>query len=239
MRIFPAIDLRNKQCVRLKQGDYNDETVYGDPLEMARQWEDAGASYLHLVDLDAAKGDPSENVGVIETIANHVSIPVQVGGGVRDLDRIQSLLDAGVERVILGTAAVKDPTFARDAVKQFGSKRIVVSIDAREGYVATDGWLETSDLEAVDFATQMQSYGVKTIVYTDIAKDGMLKGPNVDALYEMNEATALNVIASGGVSSLKDIRALSDIKLYGAIVGKALYENKVTLEAIMKESSTC
>ncbi|MDQ0159247.1 1-(5-phosphoribosyl)-5-[(5-phosphoribosylamino)methylideneamino]imidazole-4-carboxamide isomerase [Alkalibacillus salilacus] len=239
MRIFPAIDLRNGQCVRLKQGDYNDETVYGDPIEMAEQWERDGASYLHLVDLDAAKGDPSENGEVIEQIVSHVNIPVQVGGGVRDVDRIKTLLDKGVTRVILGTAAVKDPAFAKEAAAQFGGDRVVVSIDARDGYVATDGWLETSELEAVDFAVQMQSYGIKTIVYTDIAKDGMLQGPNIDALYEMNEATSLNVIASGGVTSLKDIRELSSVKLYGAIVGKALYENKVSLAAIMKESSTC
>ncbi|NIK11971.1 1-(5-phosphoribosyl)-5-[(5-phosphoribosylamino)methylideneamino]imidazole-4-carboxamide isomerase [Alkalibacillus almallahensis] len=239
MRIFPAIDLRNGQCVRLKQGDYNDETVYGDPIEMAEQWERDGASYLHLVDLDAAKGDPSENGQVIEQIVSHVNIPVQVGGGVRDLERIQTLLDKGVTRVILGTAAVKDPAFAKEAAAQFGGDRVVVSIDARDGYVATDGWIETSELEAVDFAVQMQSYGIKTIVYTDIAKDGMLQGPNIDALYEMNEATSLNVIASGGVTSLKDIRALNDVKLYGAIVGKALYENKVNLAAIMKEPSTC
>ncbi|MDV2583409.1 1-(5-phosphoribosyl)-5-[(5-phosphoribosylamino)methylideneamino]imidazole-4-carboxamide isomerase [Alkalibacillus haloalkaliphilus] len=239
MRIFPAIDIRNQKCVRLKQGNYNEQTTYGDPVEMAQEWVDEGASFLHLVDLDAAKGDPSENLNVIKQIIDTVSIPVQVGGGVRSLERIEELIDIGVNRVILGTAAVKNPDFVKAAVDQFGEERIVVSVDARDGYVATDGWIETSDVEASQFAKQLEAAGVKTVVYTDISKDGMLEGPNFEALSDLNEQSELQVIASGGVSSLSDIQRLSELKLYGAIVGKALYEDQVKLSDIMKEPTTC
>ncbi|MDQ0352192.1 phosphoribosylformimino-5-aminoimidazole carboxamide ribotide isomerase [Alkalibacillus filiformis] len=239
MRIFPAIDIRNQKCVRLIQGDYNEQTTYGDPVEMAQEWANEGASFLHLVDLDAAKGDPSENLNVIKQIIDTVSIPVQVGGGVRSLERIEELIDIGVNRVILGTAAVKNPEFAKAAVDQFGEERIVVSVDARDGFVATDGWIETSDVEAGEFAKKLEAVGVKTIVYTDISKDGMLQGPNFEALTDLNEQSELQIIASGGVSSLSDIQRLSEFNIYGAIVGKALYEDKVKLSDIMKESTTC
>ncbi|GEN47119.1 1-(5-phosphoribosyl)-5-[(5-phosphoribosylamino)methylideneamino]imidazole-4-carboxamide isomerase [Alkalibacillus haloalkaliphilus] len=239
MRIFPAIDILNQRCVRLKQGNYNEQTTYGDPVEMAQEWVDEGASFLHLVDLDAAKGDPSENLDVIRQIVDTVSIPVQVGGGVRSLERIEELIEIGVNRVILGTAAVKNPDFVKAAVDQFGEERIVVSVDARDGYVATDGWIETSDIEASQFAKQLESAGVKTIVYTDISKDGMLEGPNFEALSDLNEQSELQIIASGGVSSLSDIQRLSELNLYGAIVGKALYEDRVNLSDIMKEPKTC
>ncbi|WP_188207818.1 1-(5-phosphoribosyl)-5-[(5-phosphoribosylamino)methylideneamino]imidazole-4-carboxamide isomerase [Alkalibacillus aidingensis] len=238
MRIFPAIDIRNRQCVRLRQGNYNEQTTYGDPIEMAKRWVEQGANYLHLVDLDAAKGDPSNNLSIIQSIIREVPVPVQVGGGIRSLERVTQLLDLGVERVILGTAAVKNPELVKQAVEMYG-EAIVVSIDARDGLVATDGWLETSEVQAIDFAKRLDSVGVKTIVYTDISRDGMLEGPNIEALNEMNHQTHLQVIASGGMSSMEDVRKLSDSEIYGAIIGKALYEETINLVDVMKEPTTC
>ncbi|RPF57064.1 1-(5-phosphoribosyl)-5-[(5-phosphoribosylamino)methylideneamino]imidazole-4-carboxamide isomerase [Aquisalibacillus elongatus] len=234
MNIFPAIDIRNQQSVRLLQGDYDQETQYGNPVEMAKRWIREGATYLHIVDLDAAKGDSSNNLKVIQTIADEVDVPIQVGGGIRSEERIKALLDIGVERVILGTAAVKEPDFVKRSVAKFGSQ-VVVSIDARDGYVATDGWMETSTLRALDFVKELESAGVQTIVYTDISKDGMLQGPNLSELNYMNDATSIDVIASGGVTSLDDIQALSGMGIYGAIIGKALYEGKIDLKAVMEE----
>ncbi|GAA0452402.1 1-(5-phosphoribosyl)-5-[(5-phosphoribosylamino)methylideneamino]imidazole-4-carboxamide isomerase [Alkalibacillus silvisoli] len=239
MRVFPAIDLINQQCVRLKQGDYNVQTIYGNPVEMANEWVKEGASFLHIVDLDAIKGDYSKNFGVIKQMIEEVSIPVQVGGGVRNIERINELLDIGVDRVILGTVAVKDPDFVKDVVERFGGEKIIVSVDARNGYVATDGWIEISNLKAIEFAYKLQKAGIQSIVYTDIAKDGMLQGPNLEALFQMNNLTELEVIASGGVTSIEDIRELSKANIYGAIVGKALYEGKISLLEIMKEPSIC
>lgn len=234
MEIFPAIDIRNQQSVRLLQGDYNQETQYGDPIEMAKRWVREGATYLHIVDLDAAKGNPSNNLEVIQKIVQEVDVPIQVGGGIRSIERIKELLDIGVNRVILGTAAVKEPDFVKQSVEQFG-EQVVVSIDARDGYVATDGWTETSSLRALDFVKELKSAGVQTIVYTDISKDGMLQGPNLQELNYMNDATSIDVIASGGVTSIDDIQALSGMGIYGAIIGKALYEGKIDLKAVMEE----
>ncbi|MGP4071503.1 1-(5-phosphoribosyl)-5-[(5-phosphoribosylamino)methylideneamino]imidazole-4-carboxamide isomerase [Piscibacillus sp. B03] len=234
MKIFPAIDIRNQQSVRLLQGDYNQETQYGDPIEMAKRWVREGATYLHIVDLDAAKGNPSNNLEVIQKIVQEVNVPIQVGGGIRSIERIKELLDIGVNRVILGTAAVKEPDFVKQSVEHFG-EQVVVSIDARDGYVATDGWTETSTLRAIDFVKELESAGVQTIVYTDISKDGMLQGPNLQELNYMNDATSIDVIASGGVTSIDDIQALSGMGIYGAIIGKALYEGKIDLKAVMEE----
>ncbi|SEQ95846.1 1-(5-phosphoribosyl)-5-[(5-phosphoribosylamino)methylideneamino]imidazole-4-carboxamide isomerase [Piscibacillus halophilus] len=236
MNIFPAIDIRNQQSVRLLQGDYNQETYYGNPIDMAKRWVNEGARYLHIVDLDAAKGDPSNNLEVIQQIVEEVEVPVQVGGGIRSENRIKELLEVGVERVILGTAAVKEPEFVRDSVERFGH-RVVVSIDARDGYVATDGWTETSSLRALDFVKKLEDAGVQTIVYTDISKDGMLQGPNLQELNYMNDATSIDVIASGGVTSIDDIQALSGMGIYGSIIGKALYEGEIDLKAVMEEVS--
>ncbi|MBU6079712.1 MULTISPECIES: 1-(5-phosphoribosyl)-5-[(5-phosphoribosylamino)methylideneamino]imidazole-4-carboxamide isomerase [Allobacillus] len=233
MNIYPAIDIKDQQCVRLIQGDYNQQTEYGDPVLMAKKWKEEGAKYLHLVDLDAAKGDPSNNLRVIQKIIDETGLPVQVGGGVRSIGRIKELLKMGVSRVILGTAAVKDPEFLQEAAVQFG-EQIVVSIDARNGYVATDGWLETSEVDAIEFLKTLEKVGVKTVVYTDIFKDGMLQGPNLQELNRMNTVNNLQVIASGGVSSVKDIEQLKEMNIYGAIVGKAIYEGKVNLKKVME-----
>lgn len=230
MKLFPAIDIKNGQCVRLRQGSFQDILVYSDiPLKIAKQWEACGASFIHIVDLDGALVGHSVNDDVIQTIVNEVKIPIQVGGGIRTIKDIESKLSLGVERVIIGTKAVKDPGFIKDAIATFGTNRIVIGIDAKDGMVAIEGWEKISSYNAVTLALEMKACGVKTIVYTDISKDGMLQGPNITHTKEMVEATGLNIIASGGVSSLKDLEMLQEINVYGAIMGKALYENKIEL----------
>ena len=231
MKLFPAIDIKNGQCVRLKQGSFQDILVYSEsPLKIAKQWEASGASFIHIVDLDGALVGHSVNDEVIKSIVAEVKIPIQVGGGIRTIKDIENKLELGIERVIIGTKAVKDPAFIKDAVTTFGSKSIVIGIDAKDGMVAIEGWEKVSSYQAVTLAMEMKKYGVKTIVYTDISKDGMLQGPNISHTKEMVEATGLNIIASGGVSSLKDLEMLEEIKVYGAIVGKALYENRIDLK---------
>lgn len=233
MILFPAIDIRNGNCVRLIQGNYNKETVYSDlPTEMALQWQEKGAEYLHLIDLDGAKTGNSLNKQAIQDIAQAVSIPVQVGGGIRSMDTIKEHINSGVSRVIIGTAAINNPEFLKDAVKEYGDK-IAVSIDARNGYVATDGWTETSNVKATDLLKELEQIGVKTIVYTDIFKDGMLQGPNFDELNVIQQATTIDVIASGGVTTKDDIAQLEQMNMYGAIIGKALYDGNLVFEELV------
>jgi len=230
MKLFPAIDIKNGQCVRLRQGSFQDVLVYSEiPLKIANQWEASGASFIHIVDLDGALLGHSVNDNVIKSIVSEVKIPVQVGGGIRTIKDIENKLSLGVERVIIGTKAVKDPGFIKDAIATFGSNRIVIGIDAKDGMVAIEGWEKISSYNAVTLALEMKQCGVKTIVYTDISKDGMLQGPNITHTKEMIQITGLNIIASGGVSSLKDLEMLQEINVYGAIIGKALYENKIEL----------
>lgn len=234
MIIFPAIDIRNGKCVRLIQGDYKKETIYNDsPAAVAKQWEEKQANFIHIVDLDGAKTGESPNKACIQSIAEQTAIPIQVGGGIRSLEIIEAYIVAGVDRVIIGTAAINDKTFLKEAIDKYG-ERIAVSIDARNGYVATDGWTETSTIKAIDLVKELEELGVKTIVYTDILKDGMLQGPNFMELQTINEATCMQVIASGGVSSLDDIDKLKGLHLYGAIVGKALYDGTLLFEKIME-----
>ena len=236
MIIFPAIDILNGQCVRLIQGDYNKEKVYSNsPVDMAKKWEEKGAEYIHIVDLDGAKTGRSINQEIILEIAKTVQVPIQVGGGIRSIETIKDYLENGVSRVIIGTAAINNPDFLQEAVEKFQEK-IAVSIDARGGYVATDGWTDTSDVKALDLVKKLENVGVKTIVYTDIAKDGMLQGPNLEEQKAMNEATTINVIASGGVTTKEDVENLRALNLYGVIIGKALYDGKLTLESILEES---
>jgi phosphoribosylformimino-5-aminoimidazole carboxamide ribotide isomerase len=230
MKLFPAIDIKNGQCVRLRQGSFQDVLVYSDiPLKIAKQWEAYGASFIHIVDLDAALVGHSVNDDVIKSIVSEVKVPIQVGGGIRTIKDIENKLNLGIDRVIIGTKAVKDPAFIKEAITTFGSKRIVIGIDAKDGMVAIEGWEKVSSYQAVALAMEMKKLGVKTIVYTDISKDGMLQGPNIGHTKEMVEVTGLNIIASGGVSSLKDLEMLEEINVYGAIVGKALYENRIDL----------
>ena len=231
MKLFPAIDIKNGQCVRLRQGSFQDVLVYSEsPLKIAKQWEACGASFIHIVDLDGALVGHSVNDEMIKGIVAEVNIPIQLGGGIRTIKDIESKLNLGIERVIIGTKAVKDPAFIKEAITTFGSRRIVIGIDAKDGMVAIEGWEKVSNFQAVNLALEMKKFGVKTIVYTDISKDGMLQGPNIAHTKEMADATGLDIIASGGVSSLKDLEMLDEINLYGAIIGKALYENKIDLK---------
>lgn len=235
MLIYPAIDIKDGKCVRLTQGDFNEEKVYfHNPARVARMWKDKGAKILHIVDLDGALEGRSKNLDVIQEIVKSVNIPVQLGGGIRSLDTIRELLDMGVDRVILGTKALEDKEMVKKAVDLYG-RRIVIGIDAKNGYVAVEGWTKTSEIKALDFALEMEKIGVKTIVYTDISKDGMLMGPNFQATGELNEKVDMDVIASGGVGSIDDVRTLSKMNLAGVIIGKALYEGKIDLEEMGAE----
>jgi len=234
MYIFPAIDLIGGKAVRLIKGDYAQLTVYSDdPTSVAKEFEAAGAKYLHLVDLDGAKDGTMANFDTIKAITKSTSLSVEVGGGIRSLERIQAYIDIGVDRVILGTAAVTDPAFLRAAVERYGEK-VVVGVDIKDGYVAIKGWTEVSALSCFDFCRQLHEIGVKTIICTDISKDGMMSGTNRElyrTLYD--EFPKLRIIASGGVSSMEDISVLSNMGLFGAIVGKALYTGAIQLsEAI-------
>src|SRR5690606_6598549 len=233
MIIFPAIDILNGKCVRLIQGDYNREKVYSDsPVEMAKQWEEKGAEFIHIVDLDGAKSGKSINEAIILEIAKTVNVPVQVGGGIRSMQTVKTYLENGVNRVIIGTAAIQDEAFLKEAVETYG-ERIVVSLDAKNGYIATDGWTDTSDVKALDLVRKLENIGVKTIVYTDIAKDGMLQGPNLAEQKAINEATTMDVIAAGGVATKADVENLRRLGLYGGIIGKALYDGKLKLEELI------
>ena len=236
MRVWPAIDLRDGKCVRLQQGDYQRETVFSDdPLQMAKRWVDEGADCLHLVDLDGARDGRLVNGDVIGRIVNQVQVAIQLGGGIRDEASIRGLLDIGLDRLVIGTQALKHPDWFHEMVGRYPGQ-LVLGIDAREGQVATDGWLETSQTSAIDLARQIDGQPVAGIVYTDIAKDGMLMGPNLSAMREMCEATELAVVASGGISSLGDVRDLAELKLAGCIVGRALYEGQLALADAIRVS---
>jgi phosphoribosylformimino-5-aminoimidazole carboxamide ribotide isomerase len=235
MKLFPAIDIKNGQCVRLKQGSFKEVLVYSDtPLGIAQQWEAYGASFIHIVDLDGALVGHSVNDEVIRSIVENVKIPVQVGGGLRTIKDIDNKLSLGVNRVIIGTKAVNEPAFIKDVIATFGADRIVVGIDAKDGMAAPEGWEKVSKSSAISLALQMKEYGIKTIVYTDIARDGMLQGPNISYTGKMVEETGLNIIASGGISSMKDLEMVQQINAYGAIIGKALYEEKIDLKQAVR-----
>lgn len=237
MEIWPAIDLRHGRCVRLQQGDYERETVFGeDPAAMARRWVVAGARRLHLVDLDAARGDdPTENLAAVRAILQAVDVPCQLGGGVRSEAIIEELLDMGLARLVVGSAALKRPEWFAQMCDAH-PRRLAAGIDAREGMVATDGWLETSSTPAVALAKDLRSRteNIAAIIYTDIAKDGMLEGPNLEGLQEMAAATDIPLVASGGVTTLDDIRALVDVDMPAAIIGRALYEGRLDLPEVLE-----
>lgn len=230
--IYPAIDIRGGKCVRLVQGDYGQETIYNDnPVEAALEWQSGGAEWIHLVDLDGAKEGRPVNAELIGQIASQVSIPVQVGGGLRREADVERLLELGVSRVILGTAAIEDREFVQRVLASYPSK-IAIGIDARDGYVATRGWLDTSQVKAEELAKQLAELGATTFIFTDISRDGMMKGPNTEAIVSLAQASGQTVIASGGVSSLKDIDTLAQYRhegVGGAIVGKALYTGAIQL----------
>lgn len=235
MRLYPAIDIINGQAVRLVQGDYDKETVYDkDPVAVAKKWEAAGASFIHVVDLDGALDGQWANKEVISAIAEAVTIPVQTGGGVRTLDDIEERLNAGINRVILGTVAVEKPEIVSHAITKFGSDRIVIGIDAKNGLVAIRGWEEVSNITALALCQAAKSVGVKTIVYTDIAKDGMMLGPNIEQTKHLVEATGMDIIASGGVACYDDLSEVQDCGAEGVIIGKALYTDAIDLAEAVK-----
>ena len=234
MRIYPAIDIKDGQCVRLLQGRFSDVTVYGnDPAETAKKWESLGGEFIHVVDLDGALKGHGVNAEAVKQICASVSVPVQTGGGIRTMEDIESKLSCGINRVIIGTKAVSDSEFVKRAVDKYGEK-IVIGIDAKDGMVAVEGWEKTSDFTAVEFAKKMTDIGVKTIVYTDIATDGTLKGPNIAAMTEMASSVSADIIASGGVGSLEHIKALVPTGVEGVIVGRALYTGNVDLAEAVK-----
>ena len=236
MLLIPAIDLKDGQCVRLKQGDMDQSTTFGDdPAAIARQWLDAGARRLHLVDLNGAFAGQPKNKGAIKAILAEVGgdIPVQLGGGIRDLDTIERYLDAGLEYVIIGTAAVKNPGFLKDACTAFAG-HIIVGLDARDGKVATDGWSKLTGHEVVDLARKFEDWGVESIIYTDIGRDGMLTGINVEATVKLAQALTIPVIASGGLAGIADIEALCAVEsegVEGVICGRAIYSGDLDFAA--------
>ena len=226
--LFPAIDLKGGECVRLKLGEMDQATVYNtDPAAQARAFEQQGFQYLHIVDLDGAFAGEARNGAAVEAVLAAISMPVQLGGGIRDMAGIEGWLERGIARVILGTVAVRDPDLVREAAKRFPG-RVAVGIDARGGRVAVEGWAETSDLAAADLADRFADAGVAAIIYTDIDRDGVLTGVNWDATLELAEATSIPVIASGGLASMDDVRRLArEPSLEGAITGRALYDGRI------------
>lgn len=234
MRIYPAIDIKDGKCVRLFKGRFDKVTVYGDdPAEMAAKWARLGGEYIHVVDLDGALKGHGVNADAIKRICAAVDVPVQTGGGIRTMEDIRAKLDCGIDRVIIGTKAVSDADFIKRAVDKYGEK-IVIGIDAKDGMVAVEGWEKTSDFRAVEFAKKMADIGVKTIVYTDIATDGTLAGPNTAAMKEMAQSVDIDVIASGGVGNIEHVRALVPCGVEGVITGKALYTNNIDLAEAIK-----
>lgn len=233
MNIFPAIDLFDGKAVRLLKGDYQKMTVYSEnPLEVAKDFENSGAEFLHIVDLEGAKTGDTPNIGTIEKIVKNTSLFTEIGGGIRTLETVEKYVNIGVKRVILGTAAVNDEEFLISAVKKYGEK-IAVGIDIKGGFVAIKGWTDLSKFTPFEFCEKMQNIGVKTVICTDVSKDGAMQGTNVDLYKEMSEKFDINIIASGGVSSIDDIKRLKNLEIYGAIIGKAYYTNAISLaEAI-------
>ena len=231
MLVIPAIDLRNGKCVRLYQGSYQQETIYyDDPVKMAKLWRVQNARVLHVVDLDAARGGDEENRKVVRRICEELDIPVQLGGGIRSMEDIEAALGLGVYRVIIGTAAVRDPDLVTEAIKRYTCSRVVVGIDARDGEVRVDGWTEGSGVDACDLAVDMERRGVRRIVYTDISRDGTLKGPNIEGYRSLGKRLNLaRITASGGVGGYEDLIRLAELEPYrvdSVIIGRALYENR-------------
>ena len=236
MIILPAIDLYDKKAVRLYKGDYAQMTVYSDnPLSVAQDFVLCGADHIHLVDLQGAKSGKPENMEIIDEIASKMPLFIEVGGGIRSLDTVKAYLDHGVGRVILGTVAVENPDFTANLVVKYGDK-IAVGADAKDGYIAIKGWVEKSTLTIEKFFEQMQAIGVKTVICTDISRDGAMKGTNLSLYRELKKSFGINVIASGGVSSMEDIVALKQMDAYGAIIGKAYYEGAIDLKRAVEIS---
>ena len=234
MIIFPAIDIKDNKCVRLIQGDFNKVSIYGDePDKIAKKWEESGSKFIHIVSLNGARGEGNINDNSIKRILDTVNVPIQVGGGIRDEERAKILFDLGVNRIILGSIAVKDRQLLKNLLNKYKDK-IVVSIDARDNLVAVEGWEEISKVNSIEFCKELEQMGVKTIVYTDISKDGMLDGPNFDIYKILSKETNLDIIASGGITTIDDVKKLIEMNIYGAIIGKSLYENKIDLKEALE-----
>ncbi|MBF2513462.1 1-(5-phosphoribosyl)-5-[(5-phosphoribosylamino)methylideneamino]imidazole-4-carboxamide isomerase [Listeria marthii] len=232
MQIFPAIDLKNGQCVRLFQGDFSKTTLVNEnPIAQAKAFATDGATYLHIVDLDGALEGRPVNLEIIQKMQTAAKIPVQVGGGIRSMAQVDYYLESGIDRVIIGSAALTDPDFLRAAVQKYGSK-IAAGIDAKNGFVATSGWLDVSQVSYLDLAKRMEEMHVETIIYTDISRDGTLIGPNLEQMAVLQKHVSINLIASGGVSSRADLEALAELGLYGAIAGKALYNGNISMSDV-------
>ncbi|MCY6960502.1 1-(5-phosphoribosyl)-5-[(5-phosphoribosylamino)methylideneamino]imidazole-4-carboxamide isomerase [Clostridium brassicae] len=234
MIILPAIDLRNGKCVRLYKGDFNkSQVVAEDALDVARKFKDAGSEFIHMVDLDGALCGKGVNEDIVSKIIEEIKIPIELGGGIRDMETIDKLIEKGISRVILGTAALSNTELVKNSVKKYEEK-IAVGIDAKNGYVAVNGWLDVSKVYYLDFAEQMEHIGVKNIIFTDISRDGTLKGPNIEALVALKERVNCNIIASGGIKSIDDVKKIKDMGLYGVIIGKAIYSETIDLnEAVI------
>jgi phosphoribosylformimino-5-aminoimidazole carboxamide ribotide isomerase len=233
MQVIPAIDLRGGHCVRLRQGDFDQETIFGDdPAAMAARWESEGATRIHLVDLDGAKAGHPVNVEAVRQIVARVGVPCQLGGGIRDEATIAAWLEAGIERVVVGTQALRDPEWFGHMARSY-PYRLLLGLDARDGRVATQGWLETSGTDALDLARQFDLLPIAGIIYTDIARDGTLEGPNLPAIAALAGAVRSPVIASGGVGTLEDLRRLAGLPIAGCIVGRALYDGRFTLRSVI------
>lgn len=230
MIILPAIDLLGRKAVRLLKGDYNQVTVYSDsPLEVAEKFKSLGATHIHMVDLDGAKYGTAPNMDIVAEVAEKTGLFIEIGGGIRSMETVKKYIDAGISRVILGTAAICDEDFLKEAVKAYGEK-IAVGADVKDGKIAVKGWLEQSDVTLDEFFLKMQDLGVKNIICTDISRDGAMRGTNLELYRELSEKYSLDITASGGVASIEDVKRLREMNLYGAIIGKAYYTGAVDLE---------
>lgn len=230
MYIFPAIDLYEGKAVRLLRGEYDKMTVYSDnPIEIAYEFEAQGAKHIHMVDLEGAKNGGTPNLAIVKDVAQKTGLFVEIGGGIRSMDVIDAYIDAGIDRVILGTAAVQDKSFVKSAVDKYGEK-IAVGADIKDGFVAIKGWTEKSEYTCFDFCEEMQKLGVKTLICTDVSKDGAMQGTNRELYKELSEKFNMQIVASGGVSTIDDVKALAEMDLYGAIIGKAYYTKAISLE---------
>lgn len=235
MIVLPAIDIKNGKCVRLRQGLKDDETVYADsPVEMARHFSDLGADYIHIIDLDGAFEGRPKNLEIIREISQEIDTPIEIGGGIRTREIADDYIDAGVSRIIIGTKAVEDLNFVKELIDAYGDK-VAVSLDCKGNKVCTNGWVDESELDVFDLAKELQDIGLSTLVYTDISKDGMLTGPNFEMLKALNDTLDLNIIASGGMADESHLDQCAEMDLYGAITGKAIYENTIDLESYLKK----
>lgn len=235
MQIYPAIDIIDGKAVRLSQGSFDDVIVFNDnPVEAAKDWVEAGATYIHIVDLDGARYGKTFVTDIIKDIKSKYDVKIETGGGVRTLKDIEDRINAGASRVIIGTAAVKNPELVKEAAEKFGDK-IAVGVDAKNGMVAISGWEEISDVTAVDLCLKMKEYGVNTVIYTDISKDGMMSGPNIEFTKDLIEKTGMDIIASGGVSKMEDIENVNNINAAGVIIGKALYNGALNLKDVISK----